>query len=223
MRIKEDFSYISSTEQRAIDDGLARLYVYSIRLDRFFTDEEKHENARQAEILTREQWAQRCDAIARKIGAQNLQAMEQLAKVFDFGQFSEISGRGDFWFWCNRENGADLLDYITLTTQGTTADDKNAKAEQAREILAKVNTENNIAYFQYGAEIDAGKLHAVAEQYASATAGAFVKYGFYVGKIKRIDEKTNGGARWAFMKKGAKTKGYILDDLKIYSIMLQNK
>ena len=223
MRTKEDFSYISETEQKAINEGLARLYVYSIRLDRFFTEEEQAENTRQAEALTREQWARRCDEIAQEIGKQNTEAMTELLKHFEIGQYSaDFSGDGDFWFWCNCNNNGRELDYITLTTQGATAEEKKAKAEKARAILETVNTKNNIALLQYASELDQIKLDKIAEEYTEKTAGAFVKYAGMIGKIKRIDESTNNGEKWAFMKKGAKTRGYYLTAWNIYEIKSAN-
>jgi hypothetical protein len=223
MRIKEDYSYLSETEKKAIAEGLAKLYIYSIRLDRFFTEEEQAENARQAQALTREQWAQRCDKIAQEIGAQNTEAMTALLKHFEIGQYSaDFSGDGDFWFWCNCNNGR-KLDYITLTTQGATAEEKNAKAEKARAVLETVNTKNNIAYLQYATELDQIKLDKIAEEYTEKTAGAFVKYAGMIGKIKRIDESTNNGKKWAFMKKGAKTRGYYLTAWNIYEIKTENE
>lgn len=223
MRIKEDFSYISETEQKAINEELARLYVYSIRLDRFFTEEEQAENTRQAETLTREQWAHRCDEIAREIGAQNTEAMTELLKHFEIGQYSaDFAGDGDFWFWCNCNNSGRKLDYITLTTQGATIEEKNAKAEKARAVLETVNTKNNIAHLQYASEFDNARLEEIAEEYAEKMAGAFVSYAGIIGKIKRIDESINGGRKWAFMKKGAKTRGYYLTAWNIYEIKSAN-
>ena len=223
MRIKEDYSYLSENEKKAIAEGIAKLYIYSIRLDRFFTEEEQTENTRQAETLTREQWAQRCDEIAQKIGAQNAEAMTELLKHFEIGQYSvNFSGDGDFWFWCNCNNSGRKLDYITLTTQGATIEEKNAKAEKARAILETVNTKNNIAHLQYASELDQTKLDKIAEEYTEKTAGAFVKYAGMIGKIKRIDESTNNGKKWAFMKKGAKTRGYYLNAWNIYEIKSAN-
>lgn len=224
MRIKEDYSYLSETEKKAIAEGLAKLYIYSIRLDRFFIEEEQAENARQAQTLTREQWAQRCDKIAQEIGAQNTEAMTALLKHFKIGQYSaDFSGGGDFWFWCNSNNNGRELDYITLTTQGATAEEKKAKAEKARAILETVNTRNNIAHLQYASELDQTKLDKIAEEYTEKTAGAFVKYAGMIGKIKRIDESTNNGYKWAFMKKGAKTRGYCLTAWNIYEIKNANE
>ena len=223
MRTKEDFSYISETEQKAINEGLARLYVYSIRLDRFFTEEEQAENTRQAEALTREQWARRCDEIAQEIGKQNTEAMTELLKHFEIGQYSaDFSGDGDFWFWCNCNNSGRKLDYITLTTQGATVEEKNAKAEKARAVLETVNTKNNIAHLQYASEFDNARLEEIAEEYAGKMAGAFVSYAGMIGKIKRIDESINGGRKWAFMKKGAKKRGHYLSAWNIYEIKSAN-
>lgn len=212
MRIKEDFSYLSDTDKKAIENGTAKLCIYGLHIDRFFTEEEMQENKRQAEILSREEWGNRCDKMADFIAEQNKIALDKLAKVFNIGQYNynHKCDMGDFWFWAGEK-----LDYITLfTNEDDGTEKRNEKAEMALEILKTIDTANNIVRIHYTAVYDEEKLTESVENFVKSVDGKFINYNGMAGKL--FKDMYN---RYIFKKKGARKYGYELSKKAVYGII----
>jgi hypothetical protein len=212
MRITEDFSYLSDTDKKAIKNGIAKLCVYGLKIDRFFTEEEMQENRKQAEALSRDEWGKRCDKMADFIAEQNKIAIDELAKVFNIGQYNynHKYDMGDFWFWAGEK-----LDYITLSTNEDDGTEKrNEKAGKALEILKTIDTANNIVRIHYTAVYDEEKLTEAVEDFAKSVDGKFINYNCMVGKL--FKDMYN---RYIFKKKGARKYGYELSKKQVYGII----
>lgn len=227
MIIKEDYSYVTGIDKKAIEQGVAVLGVHSIRLDRYITEEQGEQNRKAAKELSPEEWGKSCEQYARKIAAQNeiaLSALETAGLIL--GQYRsahKYREYWDLWFWCNSDNNGMRLDYVQLTLNDELSLEQQKKiVEQATAILGKVNTPDNRAIIQYEAIYDEEKLTNAAEKFAEENLGKFLKHGFYIGKIKKIDPDFNGGYKYAFMRKNAKKRGYLLSTDSLYAMSLEN-
>ena len=234
MLIKEDKSYLTTTDKKAIEQGIAVLAVHSIRLDRHYTEEEKKQNLQQAQKMSSEEYNKMVRATACKLGERHkvaLDALEQSGLVL--GQYhhpADLNTDYDLWFWCNCRteyktdddpNGRDLS-YVTLSlnSERRTLEQCNTIVETAIEVLKKIEAVNSVAIIQYEAIYYKDKLREAATAFAESCAGKFVNYGFEVGKIVKIDPEYNGGYEYGFKKKHAKTSGYCLSMQELYSISL---
>jgi hypothetical protein len=79
MFIKHDYSL---TNKGLIEKGYAELSVHSLNFDRHFNEEEMAENRKQSEILTKEQWNERCDKTAEHIFSQLCLVLNELKEKY---------------------------------------------------------------------------------------------------------------------------------------------
>lgn len=231
MLVREDRSYLTIIDKKAIEQGVAVLGIHSIRFDRYISDEQKLEvikmsaQEREAQLKSAE-WQASCEQKRKELAAQNETALTALETAgLILGQYHHSHKREyfDLWFWCNCDKDGRRLEYLTLSPNWDLTPEQQSKIiEQATAVLEKVNTPDNCAIIQYTAIYDQQKLAEIAEQFAEQNIGKFIKYGFEVGKIVRIDPKLNGGYKYGFKKKRAKTRGYCLSVKAVYELSLEN-
>lgn len=217
MNYHDDMSHVN---KEFLEKGLLKAVPYSIRLDRYFTEEEKAENRACAEKCTREEWNKRCDELRTEIAAENHELMKVLSAKLKIGGYDDSCKDYDLWFWCNdlydttsgKQSGRDYS-YITLTFE-----DKNdyAKNEQIviliKIILAEYPAKNIQAIFQYSSIENTEIIEKEAERIYQQNIGKFVRWGCSIGRL----EKYNG--EYCFKKKGAKRYGYIMKPSTVCSI-----
>lgn len=228
MRFHDDMSYVGS---ELVKRGLVRAVPYSIRLDRYFTDEQKKANREYAESHTSEEWGARCDETRKCIAAENFKLMEYLKSFFKFGQYDKGIGYSDcdLWFWCNdlynttngRESGRDYS-YITLTFTNEDNYEANELVYEAiKKLLADYPADNIQAIFQYAQIEIPENVEQEAERICKAGEGTFVMYnGYLTGRLKKYDESTmvhdeNLKGKYIFKRKNAKRYVYVLNPLDV--------
>lgn len=121
MYIKHDYSYLGY-EKGLIDKGYADLDIHSLHFDRYFTEEEKENNKKLADILNNnsEEWNKHCDNISKMINQKLIPIIEMLNNRYDIHQYTEekcgmkhYKNNWDLFFYSNKGwNKKDYFDYM---------------------------------------------------------------------------------------------------------------
>lgn len=207
MRMLDDMSY---TNPDLIERGLMVAVPFQVRLDRYFTDEEKAANKAYAETHTDEEWVARCDEIREALAAEIIKVLDLLEQHFTIGQYKN-NGYGndyDLWFWCNslytttsgRLTGNDYS-YVTLSIfADKSAENGNRIFNEIRELLADYDAPNVQAIFQYSQNEIEPAIEAEAKRIFESCKGKFIKYDSYTGKLD-----WNESVGYTFKKKHGRT------------------
>lgn len=213
MKITDDYSFVSESNQTLINRGLADLSVHSLNFDRYFTDEEMEHNRKEAERLNTnsEAYSKRCEEISRNIYNQLLPIAELLDKNFNMYQYTtekstmiHFNSDWDLFFYSNRGwNGKDYFDYIQISFN------EKRTAKQNQELLKKVLTlltavkANNIkCRIQYDVIYHENEIAKEAASVFEKMGNRFIAYDGMIGKIKKVDDA------YGFFKKGSKKHYY---------------
>jgi len=195
MFISHDYSFLGNRKY-LIEKGYADLDIHSLNFDRYFTDEEKEENVRQSELLTREQWTIRCGDVSKRIYEQMLTIIELLNNKYDIHQISEEKNTmehyrsdWDLFFYSNRGwNGKDYFDHVQITfnTKRTVGQNKKLLSE-ILEILEQLEVKNVYCRVQYTAREQKEKIQAKVTEICENLVDTVINYNGIKGKIKVID------------------------------------
>lgn len=215
MKFHDDMSRVNKT---FVERGFFRAVPHSIRLDRYFTEEEKANNRAFADSHNNNEWIKRCDETRERITKENIKLMEYLKQYFTFGQYEkEYSDDYDFWFWCNdlynttngRLTGRDYS-YITLTLKGKNNFEENERVfVKAKELIKNYPAKNIQAIFQYSQIEMKENIEKEAKRIFDECNGKFVQYGSFTGKLGMKDGK------YFFRKKNAKKYFYWVEPVDI--------
>ena len=219
MKITENKTYVSSSDEKLIERGLADLTVYSLNFDRFFTEEEKEENSRQAKGLDRDQWSQRCDEFSERIHEQLFPIIDFLSKKYNVHQYKEntsmehYKSNWDLFFYSNRGwNGKDYYDHFKLSFNTNRTILENTKlANEIVELLKSIDVKNVSCSIQYSAEKHKKEIHEIATRLCEEFVGKFIEYLGMTGKIKVVNE-FEGGKYYGFFEKGKRVRYYAIDE-----------
>ena len=216
MLIKKDYSYISSTEQKLIDNGYAELSINSIHFDRYFTEEQRTENKRKAERMSREEWNMYCDNVSKSLAGIMEQIVKVLVSKYNIHQVSPETStmahyreNWDLHFYSNKGwNGKDHMDYFQLSFNDNRRANENLHLlDEVLAIVKEMPFGNVYCRVQYKAVVDDKKVEEKAASICESLAGQFVNYLGLVGRIKPIWER-EGVKLYGFFKKGARNKYY---------------
>lgn len=193
MKIKEDYSYINSIDKKAMELKIAQLSAYQIRLDRYFSEEEKQQNREAAESLTSEEWGKRCFNTALNVANQNETVLNALENIIKIGQYKKDHDEDyDIWFWCNcgynmryhTHDNDRCLDYCTLTfREKISLQEQQELFNKIIETIKPIDTKNNVAIIQYSAVYDDEKLKEVAIKFAEENMNKIIVCGGKKGRI----------------------------------------
>lgn len=219
MLISHDYSLLGS-RKNLIEKGYADLDIHSLNFDRHFTDEEKEENVRQSELLTREQWTIRCDDVSKMIYEQMLPIIELLNNKYDIHQISEEKNTmehyrsdWDLFFYSNRGwNGKDYFDHVQITFNTKRTVDQNKKLlSEILEILEQLEVKNVYCRVQYTVREHKEKIQAKVTEICESLVDNVINYNGMKGKIKVVDE-CNGEKQYGFFKERVRKSYYQLSD-----------
>lgn len=225
IKIKKDMSYLSETDLKAIENGIAELTVHSINLDRYFTEREKENNVAKARQLLEDQKAKYYEEQTKKFASKMEFITSELEKVFTFynGEIeTHSSTKWDLYFWSNPQK-----DYVKLNpNKRKEVLNQNEDILNAISILEKLEVENVSATVQYSAKYNDKKVKEIVSSLCKKHVNKFINYKGYIGKIVVFGQDENGNSKYAFRKKGAKTKHYEIDPmglLYLYFIDLEEE
>lgn len=217
MYICDDMSYV---KQSFVDRGLAKAVPYMIRLDRYFTEEQKAENAAFAKKvgMPSKQWSEYCEITRQRVAEDNFAAVQALEKEYAIGQFRPDVKSYSFWFWCNDlsetvrdgRSGRDYS-YVTLsmdvghlTRNGLYfyREPKEVIFEKCKRFFEAFSTTSNQAIFQYSNEYDPDAINKAAYEVFEQIDGKWVDYCHINGKITVL--KGKGSHAFVIRKKYSK-------------------
>jgi len=216
MAIREDKSYLSSLDLLAIKKDIAKLDIYSIRIDReSFTEEQKEENNKLADKVSREEWVRNCEKSAERTAQKIEPLIEMLSQKFIIHQYKDNSmehygSNWDLFFWCNGNNKGRDYSYVTLSTnKKRTVEERLSDIEKVLEYAHEIGFEGIDIAIQYTTEYDNVKVRDIAVAYYQTIKNKFINY-MGVGKIKEVG--TGDNAHYGFFKKGASRNYYRVSD-----------
>ena len=222
MYIKKDFIYISANETMLMDNGYGKLSVHSIHFDRHYSEEQKENNRKTAESMTREEWGRHCDKIAEGFAKPMTEILEKFMNKYSIYQASEdvrYDSDWDLFFWSDRGwNGKDFMTHFSLTFNDNRSPEQNM--ELLDEIISLVETmeyENIGCRIQYNAVIDNERVETEAKTICERLIGKFIDYHGMIGKIKVVREE-NGIKEYGFFKKNARNKYYSISNTEILAM-----
>jgi hypothetical protein len=223
MRIKHDYSYLGANADKLIKMGYAEMSVHKLHFDRDLSEEEMQENRRESEILTREQWGERCDKFSEYLYNQLLVVVQYFADNYNIHQISEKTSTTehyksdwDLFFYSNRGwNKKDYYDFFTINfNEKRTVKSIIELMNKITDVLKDMEVKNVYCRVQYDLKYNEEKLKEDAVKIVESTEGNFVKYSGKDGKFKIVDEY-EGIKTYGFFPKGSKKKYYRMDNISV--------
>ena len=222
MIIKEDRSYFNQT---LIDNGLARLAVHSLHIDRFFTEAEREMNAQLYSTMTDAEWNDHCNKFRSAMATQNallihaandyfLRTTGKALCQFDQLDWQDINTRREhkdyhMWLWYNSDPSFFSLtacDYDWLHT-----DPEIIPA--VIEYFKRINADNMSCRIQYTGIVDEDAVEKEAHKlYTFCFQDRWVSYNGIIGKVHK---DPNRPGRYYFMKKYSKKWAHELSPLQL--------
>lgn len=224
MTIKEDKSLVN---QKLIDMGLAELDIHSVRIDRYYSEEEKQQNYEMAQTMNAEKWSVHCSEERKRIASIITNVMNTVNSNFTVYQYTNLHEYKSSWelfFWCNnlhnttngKESGRDMS-YVTLTfndNDKVSTENRRDVLERLINLLSKCEEHNIQAIIQYTAKENNDAINDMAASVFNDIEDKFVSLnGYGVGKVKQVEN------RYAFFKKGAKRNYYGLSPLELCTMI----
>jgi hypothetical protein len=217
--ISEDKSYLSAIDLLSIEKGIAKLGIHSIRFSAELTEEQRQENRRMSDILTREQWSERCDQHKKNIGQKIEKVINLINENYVIYQYLNESinyskGDWDLFFWCNcnKDNSRDMS-YVTLNTnKKRTIEQQITDINNVLELIKTVECDSIGVDIQYTVEYDKEKVKEIVTAQYQIIKDKFISYLGSMGKIKEVGTSYKGDICYGFFKKGASKKYYQVSD-----------
>lgn len=214
MYIKEDYSYILEGDSKLIDSGLGRVRVHSVHFDRYFTDEEKKRNHKEALSLSKEAWGKSCTDFSKRLEV----VMKDILSRFTTGEFliyhipnadgTTVSYKDAWDLYYMSGIDREYLDYFSLTfNQKRSASEEEILLKKVLAI-AKEFPEDKQVYcrVQYRADIDQERVNAMAKECFQLIENKPITYRGMRGTIRLV--RSENAERYAFFKKRARTSCY---------------
>ena len=226
MYINHDYSYITSNERKLIDNGYGKITVHSVHFDRHYSEERKAENRQLAETLTKEEWNERCDRIAKSFDKPMNDILSVFVSKYNIHQVSEETSTmshyksdWDLYFYSNRGwNGKNHMDYFNLSFNNNRSPEHNMKLlEKIIAIVESLEYENIGCRIQYDAAIEEKKVEDSGKSICEMLLGKFIDYHGMIGKIKVVSDK-DGNTSYGFFKKNARNKYYPISYMEILAM-----
>lgn len=205
--IREDKSYMSETDLQAIDKGIAELGVFSLRISKTFTEEEKKHSSHLYET-DRASWREHAIISNQKTSEMIEKVIDALSQQFVIYQYKDKSveyskKEWDLFFWCNKGD----MTYVTLNpNKDRDLERQNNDIKQVLNALSEIPYAIDVA-IQYTACYHQDRLKTEVKKAFQLMDGKFVNYIGMTGKVKEV-----ATGRYGFFKKGARTNYYEVDN-----------
>lgn len=246
MKISHDYSYIPQGHKKLVEYGYGKITVGYFKIDRHYSDEQKTENAKQAAVLTKEQWSQRCDddCFAFYQAVQGL--FDTLHKKYHLYQYSEVDDHIDgkdiyrsalwgLYFYSNRGwNGKDYYDHVSLSlNKNRTEEENDVITKEVIRFFEDADIDRAYCRVQYHAELDNTLLYKVADDFINSfPKDCFVNWHGMEGKFKMLntdfrnmdDEEYIRNHSYGFFKKNSKGRYYSVkpEDIVLQTLKEEN-
>lgn len=246
MTINHDRSYINHKSLELAQHGYGHERVRNFRFQFTYTEAERAENRNRPgpSDMSAKAWNKVCSESARRRSAHMERVMEAIAAKHWCYQYN--SGRDleqfksddwDLFFWCNdfsntmcgAMSGRDYS-YFTLNFNDTQTKEKQREVyDSVMEILDRFQEDDHIEVtVQYQIILDEKKIKADAAEIVKKLIGKPCQYAatneifnLTTGPMDGHIVEVNG--QYYFMKKRAKSRGYLLDNKDILQIFWNMK
>lgn len=219
MKIKHDYSYLRSSKE-LIEKGYADLDIHSLNFDRYYTEEEKENNRKISESMTREEWNVHCDEVSKGIYNQMLPIVELLDNKYDIHQITEEKSstehyrtNWDLFFWSNRGwNNKDHFDDMRLNfNEKRTVEENKKLLDEILSLLERLEVKNVSCRVQYTIRKHEEKIKQEAIKICKMLLDKPINYNGMEGKIKVVKEHENEKI-YGFIKKRSRNKYYQISE-----------
>lgn len=185
--------------EKLITMGFGVLDVHSIRLDRYYTEEEKQHNYQTSQTMSTEEWSQHCRNISNGLVAKITTIMDAVNDRFT------VQGK---------ESGRDMS-YVTLTlNEKDTIENRTQIVNRLVDFLEQYEEKGVQTIIQYKTLKNEGVIKEAAERVYEDIEDRFVELnGYGTGKVRLL------GDGYAFFKKGARKNYYHLEPLALCTII----
>lgn len=226
MKLKHDYNYINSNENKLVSAGYGENTVHSIHFGRYYTEEEMAANRERAEHMTREEHDRYCDSVSESFHKPMTEILSAFAEKYDVHQISpetstmtHYRSNWDLYFHSNRGwNGKDYMDSFSLTFNSGRSPAQNMELlAEVITILENMEYKNIACRIQYDACVDENKVAAAASTICESLAGKFINYRGTTGKIKVVSEN-NGRKLYGFFRKNARKRYYPVSNVEILAM-----
>ena len=212
--IREDRSYLSNTDLLAIEKGIAKLDIHSIRINgRKFIEEEMIENRKLAETLSREEWSKHCEDAERKTATIIEPIIDILDNNFIIRQYKkELSFRDSYDLFFNGD--INCLSSVRMSfNKKKSSEDRENDIKKVMDYLKQFdNVEIDIA-IQYTTNYNDDQVKEIVSNFVDNNETNYFFFQGMEGKIKQVYDNTYG-----FFKKRARNKYYEISDKDILSL-----
>lgn len=215
-----DYSYISSNNYSVlIQRGIAKLSVYSIHIDKYFSEEEKEKNRSLAESISEKEWCKHCDESWKKYDKVAKDIMDVLDKKYEIYQYNNMRNYGNHELFFCSNRGWNNKDYMTtVTISPNTRRDNIAFCDKVINDIVDCYTGDVPLEIrvQYELEIIDEGLRNIVIPFIEGITDKFITYRSELGKIKKVNNKDYG-----FFRKGAKRRYYELSHSDLCNIFIK--
>ena len=218
IKILEDRSYLSKRDNLFIQEGLAKLSIHSIHINRHWTNEEKNANYNEAKNLTREDWSKRCEESSNYTASLVEKVMDTLSKNFKVYQYKDksikFSDDYDLFFWCNCGD----LSHITLNpNQKRDLDTQLSDIDKTIDLIKAIEPDiidKLELRVQYSVDYNKCLIENIAKKYFDKIKDDFIEFNGHIGRVKK-EICSNGYIEYRFYKKGARKKYYSVSNAEL--------
>lgn len=242
MTIKHDRSFLSTKYSELVKHGYGYETVRNFRFQFVYSAMERAENRNRPgpSDMSSTEWNKICAESAQKRSEHIKRVLDAIAEKHPCYQYNVDgmerykSNDWDLFFWCNdlySTTGGMLsgMDYSYFTLNLNEAHSVERRVEvynSVMSILDQFKDDENIeVYIQHQIEFDEKRIAEDAEMIAPRLVGTSCRYTVFSelfnltsGPVEGRVVEANG--RYYFMKKRARSRGYLLDNKKILQIYL---
>lgn len=220
MIIKHDYSYIKNDSDKLIEEGYLELDIHSLNFDRHYTEEEKENNRKQSESMTREEWNIHCDDISKEIHNKLIPIKVLLNSKYDVHQISEdkntiehYKSNWDLYYYGNKGwNERDYFDYMKISFNGKREVKQNKKLlQEVLELLEELEVKNICCRVQYDTRRNEEKIKNKTIEICESLLNKVIDYNGMKGKIKVLNENEHEKT-YGFIKSRTRNHYYSISD-----------
>lgn len=198
---EENFSYISMKD---INKGLCMLDIHSINICRYYSEDQKEENAKYAEKvgIYSELWSEYCESIRYSAAEKIKNICDYLSEKFHIYQYgnenySYDSDEWDLFFWCNnlnqltngKESGRDYS-YVTLTFNRRMCPyDKFRLLDTIKEYLIGYEESGVKLIVQYSTKVNEDFCNEKADEIVAKSNGKLIDTAYGRGRLTKVNNE----------------------------------
>lgn len=222
MLFNEIYTYLDSGWLDYVNKGYAKLDLYSLQLNGYFTDEEKKHNLEIANTMTPNEYSNHCEQFRTDIAEKITKVVDLLNSKFSIYQYSNsvnYNSAWDLFFWCNCNGKERDMSYCTLSfNKNATIETKYSILNAVKAELADLDIPNIAVGIQYSLSYNDEIIQKDADSFFDLMQSKQVEYRMLGKGTVRIVSETNNIRQYGFFKNKARKRFYPLTPLEVIEI-----